>query len=64
MSTIIIAAVFLIGWRLFTGDLNRQIESYDLSKVDYSKVHRDKTKKFLSAYDIKQNIINGKYDRQ
>lgn len=63
MSTIIIIAVFLIGWRLFTGDLNRQPESHDLSKVDFAKVHKDKTGNFLSMYDVKHNIIKGKHDR-
>lgn len=63
MSTIIIVTVFLLGWKLFTGDLNRQIENHDLSKVDLAKMHKDKTNNFLSIYDVKQNIIKGKYDR-
>lgn len=64
MSTIIIVTVFLLGWKIFTGDLNRQMESRDLSKVDLAKVYKDKTGNFLSTYDIKRNIINGKYDRR
>ena len=63
MSTIIIVTVFLLGWRIFTGDLNRKMESHDLSKVDLAKLHKDKTGNFLSMYDVKQNIIRGKYDR-
>ena len=45
------------------GDLNRQMERHDLSKVDFAKVYKDKTSNFLSMYDVKQNIIKGKYDR-
>lgn len=63
MSTIIIVTVFLLGWRMFMGDLNRQMESRDLSKVDLAKIYKDKTNNFLSTYDVKRNIINGKYDR-
>lgn len=64
MSTIIIVTLFLLGWKIFTADLNRQMESRDLSKVDFAKVYKDKTDNFLSMYDIKQNIIRGKYDRR
>lgn len=63
MSTIIIITIFLVGWKLFMGDLNRQMERHDLSKVDFAKVYKDKTSNFLSMYDVKQNIIKGKYDR-
>ena len=63
MSTIIIVTIFLLGWRIFTGDLDRQMERHDLSKVDLAKIHKDKTGNFLSMYDVKQNIINGNYDR-
>ncbi len=63
MSTIIIITVFLLGWRIFTGELDRQMENHDLSKVDFAKMHKDKTKNYLSMYDVKQNIIKGKYDR-
>lgn len=63
MSTIIIITIFLVGWKLFMGDLSRQMERHDLSKVDFAKVYKDKTSNFLSMYDVKQNIIKGKYDR-
>ena len=63
MSTIIIVTIFLLGWRIFTGDLDRQMERHDLSKVDFAKLHKDKTGNFLSKYDVAQNIIKGKYDR-
>lgn len=63
MSTIIIVAVFLLGWKIFTSDLDRQLESRDLSKVDLAKIYRDKSNSLMSSYDVKKNIINGKYDR-
>lgn len=63
MSTIIIVAVFLLGWKIFTGDVDRQLKSRDLSKVDLAKIYRDKSNSLMSSYDVKRNIINGKYDR-
>lgn len=63
MSTLIIVMLFLLVWKVFNSDVNKKIEDYDLSKVDCSKIHKDINSHHLFSYDVKQNILNGKYDR-
>lgn len=43
---------------------NSKLDTYDMSKVDTSKMVSDKVRNNLSDMQVRRNVVNGKYDKR
>ncbi len=57
---VIIGTIILV----YILSVENKVDNYDISKVDDVKMWKDKTENNLSAFQVKENMINGKYDKK
>lgn len=61
----IIGILILIGIFVIPNWItNQKLDTYDMSKVDTSKMISDKVKNNLSDMQVRRNTVNGKYDKR
>ena len=59
------AIVFLgTPWLLYILYINERTNNYDHGRVDANKMAEDRRKNNLNDYQVRQNMINGKYDKK
>jgi len=60
----IVLIIILICYKLYRWSVDLRFNNYPSEKVDWSEVGYDKNMNRLSDFEVKKNIINGKYDKK
>ena len=62
-NLVIIGIIYFIFAILPQIKTERELDNYDMTKVDSTKMFLDKYENDLSDQEVQKNVVSGKYDR-